>query len=396
MILRKWAVTSIILLLLMSSLSPKQVVAESVSNAKGIPILMYHKFDAEGNALQGINTSPLNFKEQLQLLKANGYTAITTEQLMDYQLKKRALPEKPFMITLDDGYESVYTEAFPILQELEMPAVLFVITSHIESGERFGVPMMTWEQMKEMSDSGLIEIGNHTHDFHWRGNDNQRGYEAMILNMTKDGKPLSDERRFAQIVVDLTTAHQLIEENVGVAPISFSYPYGVFDDIAEKAVKKAGYGVAHSIVEGANFPGDDLLRLKRTGINDETNALQLKERIETYVNEHHYMVKGWSTVYNGGEKVEVNAWLSGEQHTSKSDMQEAKFSMYRQLPNGQKELYEPFGEKIVKVNDKQMVYAQVQNVEVGKYAMKITMLLDDNTELATWKEFEVKEMKVLQ
>lgn len=159
---------------------------------------------------------------------------------------------KSFMITIDDGYESVYNIAYLILKELEMKATLFVKTSHIESGERFGVPMLTWEKLKEMNDSGYIEIGNHTHDLHWRGENNSPGKEAMVTNVTKDGKKITDAQREQMIIEDLKTAGELVERNVGVPPKSFAYPYGAYDQVAERAVKKAGYTLNHTVIEGVN------------------------------------------------------------------------------------------------------------------------------------------------
>ena len=138
------------------------------------------------------------------MLKENGWKTITSDQLAMFQQGDMVLQEKSFMITIDDGYESVYNNAFPILKELDMNATLFVITSHIESGNRFNIRMSSWEQIKEMSDSGYIEIGNHTHDLHWRGNGNTKGYEAMVTNITKRGKEISNTTR-ENIIVNTST-----------------------------------------------------------------------------------------------------------------------------------------------------------------------------------------------
>lgn len=250
-------------------------------NAKGIPILAYHTFEDDPK-FPGINTTPEIFKEQLTLLKEKGYTTITTEQLQLYQKGEITLPEKSLMITIDDGYESVYEEAYPILKELDMKATLFLITSHIQLGFRFDIPMLSWDQIKEMQNSSFIEIGNHTHDLHWRGNDNSEGYEAMTMNMTKDGDMITDEEREQIIIDDLKQAEHLIEKHVGTSPQGFAYPYGVYDNIVEKAVKHAGYDVVHTTEQGLNFPGEDSTRLKRLGIMSKIDAERLLNIVEQY------------------------------------------------------------------------------------------------------------------
>lgn len=239
---------------------------------------MYHSFD--GNPLlPGINTNPKLFKEQLNLLKENGWTTITTDQLVKFQQGDFNLPEKSFMITIDDGYKSVYDNAFPILKELDMNAILFVITSHIESGERFEVQMSSWKQIKEMSDSGYLEIGNHTHDLHWRGNGNAKGYEAMVTSITKDGREISNTTRENIIVNDLTIAHKMITKNIGKEPKVFAYPYGSFDEISERAVKKAGYNISYSIIEDMNYPNEKPDRIKRFGINSKVSPENVLKKV---------------------------------------------------------------------------------------------------------------------
>lgn len=250
-------------------------------NAPYIPVLMYHSFD-EDPKFPGINTTPALFKEHLQTLKKNGYKTITNEQLAQYQAGLITLPDKSFMITIDDGFKSVYDNAYPILKELDMTATLFVITSHIESGERFDVPMASWEQLKEMSDSGYMEIGNHTHDLHWRGNNNQKGFEGMITNTTKDGKKITRKQRERIIVEDLTTAHELILQNIGTAPTVFSYPYGAYDKTSEKAVDEVGYRIIHTIIEAMNYPNENSKSIKRFGINEKVSSKKLLKIMRTH------------------------------------------------------------------------------------------------------------------
>lgn len=277
--------TSLVLLVILLFITPQNLIKTKAMNNKAtyIPVLMYHSFD-ENPTLPGINTKPELFKEHLTLLKRNGWTTITSDQLVMFQQGDIDLPEKSFMITIDDGYESVYNSAFPILKEFNMNAMLFVITSNIESGERFKVRMCNWKQIKGMSDSGYIEIGNHTHDLHWRGNGNAKGYEAMITNITKQGKEISITARENIIVDDLTLAHKLITDNIGREPKTFAYPYGSFDEVSERAVKKAGYNISYSIIEDMNYSGENSERIKRYGINSKVSAENVLKKVTLNTN----------------------------------------------------------------------------------------------------------------
>lgn len=227
-----------------------------------VPVLMYHTFE-ESPTFEGINVNQEQFESHLKWLKEEGYTTISNEQLAAYMKGELELPEKAIQLTIDDGYQSVYDTAYPLLKAYGFEATLYVITSHIQSGERFGVPMANWEQLKEMSDSNVIHIGSHTHDLHWRGNDNEPGFEAMTLGEDKDGKVLSSEERMAYLESDLTEAHELIKEKIGVEPKSFAYPYGAYDEVVERVVASFNYLTVPTVERGVNRVGDSPARVKR-------------------------------------------------------------------------------------------------------------------------------------
>src|SRR5690606_30612784 len=134
-----------------------------VSNSTGsieIPVLMYHILLPGRN--DSISVDPARFKEQMLALASAGYNTITEAELLDYLEQKAALPEKPILITFDDGYLSNYTEAFPILKELNMKASIYVVASRIfeDSGSIAGeYPKISWKQAREMK--GTISIQSH-------------------------------------------------------------------------------------------------------------------------------------------------------------------------------------------------------------------------------------------
>ena len=120
-----------------------------------IPILTYHKF-CIGEARMP-NTIKLScFKQQMNFLRENDYRVISISQLLEC-IKNNFFPEKPAVITIDDGFKSVYNLAFPILKEYGFPATLYLYTDFIDNGPN----QLSWLEVKEMIDMG-IEIGSHS------------------------------------------------------------------------------------------------------------------------------------------------------------------------------------------------------------------------------------------
>lgn len=355
-------------------------------NAQSVPVLMYHTFDEEPK-FGGINTKAEEFRGHLTLLKENGYTAITNKELQEYQKGKRKLPSKPFMITIDDGYKSVYDVAYPILKELDVKATLFVITSHIESGERFDLPMVSWEQLKEMSDSGYLEIENHTHDLHWRGRGNTRGFEAMTLNETKNKKKITNTERKQLIIDDVTKAKKLIEENTGKESTVFAYPYGAYDKIVEEAVTEVGYEIVHTTIVGSNYQEGNSKRVKRIGINSNVSAHKILDDFNKYNKSVSKQATGWLNVHS--DRVVASVWIAGDQYTTHTNMKEARFELYKRNSNGSRTFIRNFGEYVDKPHQlRKTVTMEDNSIKPGEYSLKMIATRNDGVRDFVWKEFK--------
>ena len=126
---------------------------------EGFPILEYHTITENPEPISEVyNVTPAEFTAQLDYLQEKGYTTITLQDFMRVLHGKGTLPEKPIILTFDDGYEDNYTKMLPILEAHKMKAVVYVITNEI------GKPgYLTLEQIKDMQKRG-IEIGSHTAD----------------------------------------------------------------------------------------------------------------------------------------------------------------------------------------------------------------------------------------
>jgi Predicted xylanase/chitin deacetylase len=190
-----------------------------ISSLADVPILNYHKVD---NFYHALSVSPQEFEEQMAYLAKNGFTTITPDQLMAYLNHDRELPEKPIIITFDDGYLDNYTNAYPIMKKYGFTATIFLVTNLIDHDERF----MTWEQVKTMQQDGFV-FGSHT-------------VSHIPLNK------LPREQAMAELI----DSRKEIEYRLGTKPRYFAYPTGAYNSQVEEMVKQAGYKAAFTIRYG--------------------------------------------------------------------------------------------------------------------------------------------------
>ena len=189
----------------------------------GIPVLMYHKIGIAPKESQqkSLWVTPERFNWQLNYLKAQGYTAVTFADL-----KNNSLPVKPVILTFDDGYLNAYTDALPILKRHSMRGVFYVVYEAIgrenfwhDSQKEQRIPMMNLENIKTMMASGM-EMGSHalTH----------RRLAAM---------PLEEAKK------EIVESKQSLEKLLNTEMLSFAFPYGNGEDVAEivKISFDAGY-----------------------------------------------------------------------------------------------------------------------------------------------------------
>ncbi len=128
----------------------------STSFQGGVPVLNYHQInDRDHNALT-LSTS--EFEAQMRYLAENGYHPITPNELADHLENGAPLPEKPILLTFDDGYIDNYKNAYPILQKYGLKGSIFIITDYLNVYPNY----LTWEICQEMQDSGIIDIECHT------------------------------------------------------------------------------------------------------------------------------------------------------------------------------------------------------------------------------------------
>jgi peptidoglycan/xylan/chitin deacetylase (PgdA/CDA1 family) len=246
---------------------------ESAGADTELPILMYHNLTTDPSQVTTMTMTAEQFRLDMEYLTAFGYTALLPEDLVKISAGEEEMPTHPVMVTFDDGYESNYTLAFPVLEETGNKATIAVIASHIRGGQDPGnESSMTWSQAKEMYESGLVDIGTHTYRLH---NDDNKGmpyYEAGAINgiARKTGESFYSYQK--RVGMDLLHSIYLIEQNVGNDVIYAAYPFGTYDKWYLPLMESMGIMVSASTIPKMANIENSLHQLNRFEITMEQTA----------------------------------------------------------------------------------------------------------------------------
>jgi peptidoglycan/xylan/chitin deacetylase (PgdA/CDA1 family) len=210
---------------------------------------------------------PDEFERDLIFLKENGYNTIGISDLTAFVYDNKPLPPNPVMLTFDDGYYNNYVYGFPLLQKYQSKAVINIIGDHTDIWtknfyEDIQHGHITWEQIREMLDSGLVEIGNHTYSMH----QNKHGRKGCTRI---EGEELMTFQRLFGRDIQRLQDRMLIE--TGITPDAFAFPYHAVCDDAVQVLKILGFRVIFTSAGRSNIitPGDadslyDLYRVNRS------------------------------------------------------------------------------------------------------------------------------------
>lgn len=255
---------------------PPPPVVDEVSYPVNVPVIIYHHL-APPNLNIPYNDeiiTPTQFENQIKLLKDMGFISVTVSELSELMQKGKMPEEKVFAITFDDGYESNYIYAFPILKKYNMKATINVVVKTLqeESTREFNPEVLThlsWEQMREMIDSGLIEFGTHTYNQHiYEVTDNKKTAPALTnrVFLYKEQRFESDEEWKKRIFDDLLLAKAKIEHKLGYKPKVIAYPYGDYNQAVVEVAKEVGYEIGLTTNSGLVTPDSPIYELPRTYI----------------------------------------------------------------------------------------------------------------------------------
>lgn len=236
---------------------------DGVLRTARVPILMYHYIsvppvDADPYRVSN-SLDPEIFAAHLDFLQEEGYTTIPLKDLISYLATGRPnLPEKPIVLTFDDGYADNYENAFPELVKRGMMGTFFIITDFatLVGTDEVYEPYATWDQLAEMAAAGM-EIGSHS-----------RNHPDLA------GKDLD------YLVWQALGSKEAIEANIGYHPHILSYPAGSYDQLVIDVFKSAHFWGAVTTKQGVEHSSDQLFELTRVRISHDTGVPQLKALLE--------------------------------------------------------------------------------------------------------------------
>jgi peptidoglycan/xylan/chitin deacetylase (PgdA/CDA1 family) len=215
---------------------------------KKIPILMYHSIaDSSTPGFKPFVVTPAQFAEQITYLHENNYIPVTVTQLMRARLENAfVLPERPVVITFDDGFADFFTDALPILKKYDFTATLYISTAFIEGTSRWlrnieegDRRMLTWAQVAEVHASG-IECGAHTHTH-----------------------PKLDIVSPSKAKTEIATSKKILEDHLGQEVLSFAYPFGYFTARVRQIVQEEGFHSACAVRYKMSRENDNPFSLAR-------------------------------------------------------------------------------------------------------------------------------------
>ena len=256
-----------------SGINQNTVSVAAEENEIRLPIIMYHGILNDTKYQGDYVISPVQFENDLKKLLSESYTTVTVSDLVDYVYKDKALPQKPIMLTFDDGYYNNYLYAYPLLKKYGCKAVLSPIAYYSdyfsETDEKVSASYFhcSWQQLSEMIQSGNVEVQNHSYNMHT---------EHGRLGLRR--KQNEDNSAYEKLITDdIQTAQKIITDNLSVTPQAFVYPFGEFNDTTEKVIKRLSFRCSMICEEKVNVITKDKESLYKLGRFIRTDKMSSDE-----------------------------------------------------------------------------------------------------------------------
>jgi peptidoglycan/xylan/chitin deacetylase (PgdA/CDA1 family) len=225
-----------------------------------VPIVLYHSVtDRDDGPMRRYTLTPAAFGAHMRWVAEQGFSTLTVSEYAAARRGERALPDRPLLVTFDDGYADFLDGAAPVLADHGIRATLYVTTAPVGERRRgtiAGRPMLTWEELRQVGDLG-VEVGGHGHD-----------HASLDLLPPREA------------VRQVTTCKRLIEERLGAEARSFAYPHGHYSPRVREAVRAAGYSSACAVKNARSHADDDLWALGRVMFEREDGVERLRAACE--------------------------------------------------------------------------------------------------------------------
>lgn len=237
--------------------------------------------------------STQNLVQYFEWLKQSKWHPVTLKEIMHAKKTGQALPENSVVISFDDGALSSYTHVYPLLKQYKIPAVFAIVTSWTNGNtqaayEAYGQGnLMTWAQMREMQQSGLVEFASHSDDLH----------KGILANPQKNQEPAAlthqyfplekryetDQEYQQRIFKDLVKSKEVLRKELGIDSLAIIWPYGAVSSQTEKIAEQAGYPLSFSLgIDSLNHKNDGTFQ--RGLVMNNPSAEDIRQQMTEFVN----------------------------------------------------------------------------------------------------------------
>lgn len=237
-----------------------------------IPVLLYHSVDETSRSPASVSVE--EFTWQMKDLVTAGFTAVTVADVERFLKGDRDLPDRPVLITFDDGYRSVYAHAFPVLRRLGLRATLFIIVGgrpgeelewfhHAASGH------MSWDELAAMVAAGVAEVHSHTYGLHRllpAGEEGRPG-NPLTGRLFLDGRVETEAEHAARVLADLLRARATIRSRLGQEATALAFPWGEYTPEVVALARAAGHALLFTTAERVITRDSDPLALPRLAVH---------------------------------------------------------------------------------------------------------------------------------
>lgn len=221
-----------------------------------VAVLVYHHVDPED--IGSVTITPELLERQLKDLKRRGYHFITMEDFRRF-MGGGSIPRNAVLVTFDDGYESFYTYAVPVMSRHQVQAVNFVVTEFIGEPGKSNIPSLSAAEMTELAVSHKAELQCHSHSLHKLINKNE---SHLSGKMEHSGKRETDEAYRSRISRD--TQASVAELSRFQAKVdAYAYPYGMFNEHVPEILQESGIRYAFTVKPGIVTRKTDLMDIPR-------------------------------------------------------------------------------------------------------------------------------------
>ncbi len=223
-----------------------------------VPILCYHRFGEKGGKLE---VSARQFREQMQYLKANDYRVIPLVDLLGFLKGEKPIPKRSVVLTIDDGHRSIFKVAFPILEEFQFPATIFLYSDYMDKGG------LTTKELRSMKRSGLISIQPHS---------------QTHANLTRRNADESEKQYLRRVGGEVDAPIDAISQKLGETPHFYAYPFGATNEQVIDILKDHGVLMGLTVESQSNAAFTYPYTLHRSMIYGDRGMDAFIDRLATF------------------------------------------------------------------------------------------------------------------